>query len=118
MTRIITAAALIGLSGLAMGAAAPSPVLTVNPGFLDVDTDGAFGDGWGVFGAAAVDFQFFGDNNPGHATLFGDNTDNTGGVFQAGIPASEGVMYEATFRIQWETNWDARPDEGTMYTPN
>ena len=97
-------------AGLAQSAAAatPSAVLTVNPGFTDVDMDGAFGDAWGVFGAAAVDFQFFGDNNPGHATLFGDNTENIGGVFQAGIPASPGVTYEATFRIQWETNWDAR----------
>ncbi len=115
MARIITASVLAGLCGIATGAATPTPVLTVNPGFLDVDGDGLFGDGWGVFGAAAVDFQFFGDNNPGHATLFGDNTANTGGVFQTGIPASGGVTYEATFRIQWETSWDARTRYGIEF---
>ncbi len=92
---------------LSAGAAEPTPILNQNPGFLDLDNDGAFGDGWGVFGAAAVDFQFFGDGNPGHATLFGDNIGNTGGVFQAGIPAEAGKDYELTIHIQWESEWDA-----------
>ena len=108
-TRTTTLTALAaGVAVVPALAASPSPVLTMNPGFTDVDMDGTFGDGWGVFGAAAVGFEFFGDNNPGHATLFGDNVGNSGGVFQAGIPASEGVTYEATFRIQWESEWDAR----------
>jgi hypothetical protein len=107
MTALASYAAFAG-AGSAFAGVDPSPVLTVNPGFLDVDSDGLFGDGWGVFGAAAVDFQFFGDGNDGHATLFGDNIGNTGAVFQTGIPASAGTTYEATFRIQWESNWDAR----------
>lgn len=116
MTRfMMPAAAVCVAAALPALAGTPSPVLSFNPGFIDVDTDGLFGDGWGVFGAAAVDFQFFGDNNPGHATLFGDNTANIGSVFQAGIPASAGTAYEATFRIQWETNWDARTQYGLEF---
>lgn len=99
-------AALAACSGLAFGAE-PTPNLTTNPGFLDTDSDATTGDGWGEFGAALVSLDFFGDGNPGHATLFADNVANTGGIFQAGIPASEGVDYEMTFKIQWESNWEA-----------
>lgn len=93
-------------SGVAMGAD-PSPNLTQNPGFLDTNSDAMTGDGWGEFGAALVSLDFFGDGNVGHASLFGDNTANIGGIFQVGIPAQEGVEYEMTFKVQWESAWDA-----------
>lgn len=99
-------AALVAASG-SVFAAEPSPNLTQNPGFLDTDSDAVTGDGWGEFGAALVSLDFFGDGNAGHATLFADNTANVGGIFQTGIPASEGVEYEMTFKIQWESNWEA-----------
>lgn len=107
MTRTTTMLALAAASGMAY-AAEPSPILTQNPGFIDLDADGAPGDGWGTFGAAQVDFDFFGDGNPGHGVLYGDNAGNSGGVFEAGIPASAGTTYEMTVKIQWEPEWDAR----------
>lgn len=107
MTRTrLLAAVLAGAAGAA-SAIEPTPNLTRNPGFLDVDADGTTGDEWGAFGAALATIDFFGDGNPGHGTLFGDNVDNEGGVFQAGIPAEAGTTYELTVRIQWEANWDA-----------
>lgn len=102
------AAAVVGFAPVALaGGAVESPILTRNPGFLDVDMDGVTGDEWQAFGAAWAGFDFFGDGNPGHGTLFGDMVPNTGGIFQTGIPATPGVEYEFTVRIQWETDWDA-----------
>jgi hypothetical protein len=104
---VMMAAGLAAACGAAFGAD-PSSVLTMNPGFLDTSGDGVPGDGWQSFGAASVDFDFFGDGHPGHGALYGDNVGNSGGVFQTGIPASGGVTYEMTIKIQWETEWDAR----------
>jgi hypothetical protein len=110
-TGVMTLACVAGFAV----AADPSPNLTVNPGFLDTDTDMVTGDGWGVFGAALADLDFFGDGNPGHATIFADVLGNAGGVFQAGIAASEGVEYEATFKIQFEQLWDADASYGIEF---
>ena len=80
--------------------------LIVNPTFADLDLDGNFGDGWGTFGAAAL-VDFFGDDNPGHGFLFGDMPANTGGIFQAGIAATEGREYLFSIRALYEDLWDA-----------
>lgn len=74
---------------IAMGLVAPaacfSQELLTNPGF---ENSGA---GWGSFGNA--DFNaFFGPN--GHASLFMDNPGNFGGVFQTGIAATPGTIYQ------------------------
>ena len=98
----LCAAASVGLT------ASASASLITNGGFLDTNSDGDFGDGWGTFGAAAVNFEFFPNGNPGHATLFADNTDNFGGVFQVGISASAGTEYEFSIDGQFEGEWDAR----------
>ena len=112
MNLTITCAALACLAGTAIAGGQPSPILSVNPGFLDLDgTDGP-GDGWDAFGAATRFADFFGDRNPGHGTIYGDNLENTGGIYQIGIPAQSGVEYEMSFRIQWETEWDARTRMG------
>jgi hypothetical protein len=79
---------------------------TANPGFLDLDADGTFGDGWFSFGAAGF-LDFFGSGNPGHGILFGDNIFNVGSVFQLRIPAIEGLEYEVSADVQFEVNWDA-----------
>ena len=82
--------------------------LLVNPGFLDTDipADGTLGDGWGKFGAA--DFNtFFGAANP-HASLFGDNGPNAGGLFQQGIVATAGTTYQFDLMdTRIEASWDA-----------
>jgi hypothetical protein len=83
----------VGLAGAAGG-----QNLIVNPSFDDTDLDGNFGDGWGTFGAADL-VDFFGDDNPGHGFLFGDQPGNTGGVFQSGHPRdSEGQEYLFSIR--------------------
>ncbi len=105
--NLILAAGLATTAAMPALAASPTPIMTVNPGFMDLDNDGAFGDDWATFGAAAVDFSFFGDHNPGHATLYGDVVGNSGGVFQLGIPCTPGKTYEMNVKIQWEVEWDA-----------
>ncbi|MEN0019269.1 MAG: hypothetical protein AAF747_00130 [Planctomycetota bacterium] len=136
MFRIQAQSALLAMTAAAAATAqvaVESPNLTRNAAFADVNDDGDFGDEWGVFGAAAVNFTFFGDevpfipnplpgspnnnsdDNPGHATLFGDRPGNDGGVFQTGIPAVPGETYEITIRIQWEENWDARTRFGLEF---
>jgi len=96
-------------------ALAGGQVLTVNPGFLDTDGDGRYGDGWTVFGDAALAFTFFGDGDPGHATLFGGNVSNTGGVYQAGLAATPAAEYHMAVRLQWEREWDARTRLGLVF---
>ncbi len=73
------------------GGAAYGQNLLANPSFDDLDNDGVFGDGWGAFGAADFN-EFFGADNP-HASLFADTIGNSGGVFQAGIPAAPGDTF-------------------------
>lgn len=82
-------------------------VLNLNPGFGDPVGDGSRGDYWGVFGAAALDLDFFNNGNPGHATFFADMVGNQGGVFQRGVPASPGETYVFTADIAFETAYDA-----------
>ncbi|MEL6311607.1 MAG: hypothetical protein AAFQ17_04440, partial [Pseudomonadota bacterium] len=78
-------------AGLALvSGAASAQELINNPTFLDVDGDGALGDGWGSFGNAGFN-NFFGAP---HASLFADNTSNFGGVFQTGISGAENVLYQ------------------------
>ncbi len=81
--------------------------LLTNRGFEDTTepADGIFGDGWGAFGAA--DFNaFFGAN--GHASLFPDQPENTGGIFQAGITATPGATYQFDLlNTRIEANFDA-----------
>ncbi|MEM9064044.1 MAG: hypothetical protein AAGB51_00980 [Planctomycetota bacterium] len=82
--------------------------LITNGTFEDTNTDGNFGDDWFTFGAAAVNFEFFPNGNPGHGTLFGDNVSNFGGIFQLGIAGTEGTEYEFSIDGQFEAEWDAR----------
>ncbi len=100
-----TIAAVLGVTGLTGAATAQN--LIINPTFEDTDLDGNFGDAWGTFGAAGL-VDFFGDDNVGHGFLFGDQLGNTGGIFQAGIPATEGQEYLFTIRALYEDQWDAR----------
>ncbi|MEM8944989.1 MAG: hypothetical protein AAGD11_07365 [Planctomycetota bacterium] len=89
--------------------------LLANRGFEDTDepADGVFGDGWGAFGAA--DFNaFFGAN--GHASLFGDDAFNVGGVFQLRIPATPGATYQFDLLdTRIESNWDANLEYGIEF---
>ena len=81
--------------------------LLVNPGFLDTDVpaDGAFGDGWGNYGATS--FNDFWGGNP-HASLYGDDAFNVGGVFQQGIIGTPGTTYQFDLSdTRLEENWDA-----------
>jgi hypothetical protein len=78
---------------LALPSQAKSDLIS-NSGFQDVDGDGAFGDGWGSFGAAGFN-AFFGPENP-HASLFSNTDGNSGGVFQTGIVGIEGTEYTFT----------------------
>lgn len=85
------AAALVGTLGVtAHGQTEVFPELLVNAGFEDVNSDGAFGDGWGSFGNAGFN-AFFGAN--GHSSFFADNAGNSGGVFQLGIAGEAGAEY-------------------------
>lgn len=80
----------------------------VNPGFEDTDGDGTFGDGWSSFGdlGNAGFNAFFGAN--GHASLFADNVDNNGGVFQMGIAGVAGAEYTFTLTdVLFESNANA-----------
>ncbi|MEM1183744.1 MAG: GC-type dockerin domain-anchored protein [Planctomycetota bacterium] len=113
MLKTAATLTLATISGLA--AAQPSAVITRNPGFLDANTDLTTGDEWGSFGAASVELDFFGDNNPGHGTLFADGFGNTGGIFQSAIAATGGTEYEMTIHVQWESNWDARTRFGLEF---
>ncbi|MEO0511666.1 MAG: GC-type dockerin domain-anchored protein [Planctomycetota bacterium] len=107
-------AANLAVAIVAGSVAAQDQNLIDNPAFLDADLDG-FADGWGAFGAAAIDLDFFGDGTPGHGTLFADQLNNIGGVFLAGIPATPGTEYTLSVRIQWESMWDARTLIGFEY---
>ena len=79
--------------------------LLTNPGFEDVDTDGFFGDSWGVFGNAEFNDLFGG--NP-HASLFGDFAGNWGGFFQQGISGTPGTTYQFDLlNVRIESSWDA-----------
>ncbi|MEM1444833.1 MAG: hypothetical protein AAGF84_02155 [Planctomycetota bacterium] len=103
---------------LALGLASPALAvdnLLTNPGFADTDGDpeGTLGDGWGAFGAAGFN-AFFG-NNP-HASLFPDTVGNSGGVFQLGIPATPGSMYQFDLLdTRIESNFDADLRFGLEY---
>jgi len=77
-----------------------------NGGFLDLNGDTNYGDGWGTWGAAGL-YNWFGASGPGHAALFGDNIGNTGGMFQLGISGRPGATYDMICYAQTETNWDA-----------
>ena len=98
-----------GLAALSCSFALPTLAvdnLLDNPGFLDVDEDLAFGDGWGAFGAAGFN-AFFGSGNP-HISLFGDRAANTGGAFQLGLPATAGTTYQFDLlNTRIESSWDA-----------
>ncbi|MEM1444834.1 MAG: PEP-CTERM sorting domain-containing protein [Planctomycetota bacterium] len=90
LKKVSLAVALAVGAGLVAGTSHAE--LLTNPGFEDPDGAGPAGpgDGWGSFGNAGFN-DFFGPN--GHASLFMDNPGNSGGVFQTGIAASEGVEY-------------------------
>ena len=83
----------------------PGGNMLLNPEFLDLDSDTNFGDYWGAYGAAS--FNDFWVGNP-HASLFGNWYDNTGGVFQLGIPGLAGEAYQFDLlNTRIEENWDA-----------
>ena len=79
--------------------------LLYNPGFLDLNTDGYYGDYWGVYGA--TDFNDFWVGNP-HASFYGDWYNNVGGIYQLGIVGAEDVTYQFDLlNTRLEANWDA-----------
>ena len=79
--------------------------IATNPGFEDLDLVGGPGDSWSAFGAASYD-AFFGAN--AHASLFGDDSLNVGGVYQTGLPAVAGQAYQFDLlNTRIESNWDA-----------
>ncbi len=79
--------------------------ILTNPGFDDLDLDTNYGDGWGVYGAADFNDFFAGD---AHASFYGDNAGNFGGVYQQGIAGAAGVTYQfALLNVRIEENWDA-----------
>lgn len=94
-----------------VGSAAGQELL-YNPGFEDLNTDTAYGDGWGKYGNA--DFNnFFG--NP-HASFFMDNPSNFGGVFQQGIAGGGGMTYQFDLlNVRIEANADANLRFGLEY---
>lgn len=98
---ILGGALALGLAGTASAATN----LAVNPGFEDLDNDGSRGDGWGTF--VNADFNaFFGGNS--HASFYGDNPENNGGVFQQGITGVAGQEYQFDLLdTRIEQNWDA-----------
>lgn len=102
-----TLCSIVAACGLAAVASAQSPLLSRNPGFIDQDGNTTTGDDWFTFGAASAGLNFFGYENAGHATLFGDNVGNSGGVFQLSIPAAAGATYEMAVHLSFEANWDA-----------
>jgi len=83
------AAALIAVAAFAAGANAQE--LLFNPGFDDLNSDSAYGDGWGNWGN--TDFNDFFGGNP-HASFFSDGNGNFGGVYQQGIAGTPGQMYQ------------------------
>ncbi len=103
--------------GLAVATSAHAVTnLLTNPGYLDTDVpaDGVFGDGWGVFGAANFN-AFFGAGNP-HASLFGDDAFNVGGVYQQGILGSPGTTYQFDMiNTRIESAWDADLNYGIEF---
>jgi len=86
---------------------APAMGLTnmlVNPRFEDLDSNGAYGDGWGNWWNTGF-YNFFG--RP-HASFFGDWVGNAGGVFQGGIPGTPGTTYQFDLvDARIESHWDA-----------
>ena len=83
-------------------------VENLNPSFGDPVGDGLFpADFWGTFGAAAIDFEFFSNGNPGHATIFADGAGNSGGIFQQGVAAIPGESYTFSVDLSFEANYDA-----------
>ena len=80
----------------------PSANLIVNPGFLDLNGDGAFGDQWGQWGNTG--FNDYWGGNP-HASFFAEQSGYYGGVYQMGIPAVPGTQYELTLtNVRVEVN--------------
>jgi hypothetical protein len=77
-----------------------------NPGFEDLDSNGALGDVWGKFGN--VDFnEFFGPGNP-HASFFADTIGNSGRIYQQSILATPGAVYQFELtNVRIEANFDA-----------
>lgn len=97
--------------GAAYASVSPAMELLTNPGFED--TGGGIGEGWGSFGAAGFN-DFFGGN--GHASLFMDNPGNFGGVFQTGIAATPGSVYQFDLLdVRIEENADANLRFGLEY---
>jgi len=87
--------------------------LLTNPGFEDTNADTNYGDNWGSFGAAGF-HAFFGPN--GHASLFPDNVNNSGGVYQLGISGTPGLEYHFDLLdTRIEANFDANLEFGLEF---
>ncbi len=85
----------------------PPTELLVNPGFENG------GNGWSSSGAAGF-HDFFGGN--GHASLFTDNVDNSGSIFQTGIAAQEGQTFKFILgNTRIEGNADADVQYGLQF---
>jgi hypothetical protein len=91
--------------------------IALNPGFEDLNNDGAYGDSWTRFGASGFN-NFFGNGFMGRATgsLFGESFDSTGGYYQTGIPAVAGQRYQFDLVNTWiEPLWDADLRYGVQF---
>jgi len=90
----------------------PGVNLLNNPGFLDLNMDTLFGDGWGTFFITGFN-DFFG--NP-HASFFANFAGSFGIVFQEGITGSAGETYQFDLlNVRIEENWDADLFVGLEY---
>lgn len=77
-----------------------------NPGFADLDGNGNLGDVWGAYGAAGFN-EFFGAGNP-HASLFADDPNNYGGIYQPAVLATPGAIYQfSLLNVRIEESFDA-----------
>ena len=86
--------------------------IVLNPRFEDLDSNGAYGDFWGNWGATSFN-NFFG--RP-HASLWGDSIGNSGGVFQGQIPGTAGKSYQFDLlNVRIESSWDATLLVGLEY---
>jgi|GEM_PF-1976226 len=90
----------------------PGVNLLSNPGFLDLNMDTLFGDGWTTFFITGFN-DFFG--NP-HASFFANFGGSFGIVFQDGIAGSAGETYQFDLlNVRIEENWDADLFVGLEY---
>ena len=96
---------------------APGGELLKNGGFEDLDGQGTPGDFWNNFGNAGFDDLFSGGGDPNaHASLFADQPNNSGGVFQQSVLGEAGATFEfSLLDVRIEENFDAELSFGLEF---